>query len=186
MVYTFNEYNHFEQLPLMQKKIVDSLIQNPDANPLFNLLYYNDNNALDNTYLTTQQKGKLIYDGSPISTPFRIFFNPFLDDAFTEECSLLRIFPELIIPNDRIRASITFRIECFTHVKVSTLSNYQTREVTMLQLLLQCLNGVDIGGVGFLSFDRMGNPADKAYLNISNSRNYSGYSLYLSTRTASS
>lgn len=179
-------YNQFTQLPLMQFQIISYLIQSPNANPIFNLLYYNTPNALDLPILTSQQKGSLVYDGSPITTSFRIFLNPFLDDVFNEQCSLIRIFPEIVTPKNRVVSDITFRIECFSHVKISTLNNYTTRNVTMLQNLLQNLNGINIGGVGLLSFDRMGSPYDRANLNISNSRNYEGYSIYISTHTSSS
>jgi hypothetical protein len=47
-------------------------------------------------------------------------------------------------------------MEIFSHHKINHLSNYQTRIDTITGELLALFNGTDIGGLGVLFFDKMG------------------------------
>jgi len=175
-------YNKFEQIPMMSYNILSYLIQNNED--IWKILNYPSTDCLSKPNLSQSEKGALIYSGETDSTPYRAFLDSFLDDAFTEQVSLIRIFPEIISPKSRVLADVTFHIQAFSHVKLQYLDGYMNRNVYLMQQILQTLNGQDIEGVGSLSFDRMGNPYDKAFLNISNSRSFSGYSIFMSTHTA--
>jgi len=177
-----NGYNKFGQIPMMSYNILSYLIQNNED--IWKILKYPSSDCLSQPNLTQSEKGALIYSGEADSTPYRAFLDNFLDDAFVEQVSLLRIFPEIIIPTSRVLSSVTFHIQAFSHVKLQILDGYMNRNVYLMQQILQTLNGMDISGVGNLSFDRMGNPYDRANLNISNSKSFSGYSIFMSTRTA--
>ena len=174
-------YNTFEKLPLMQYKIIEQLMLNNED--LFKMLKYNENNCLDRPNLTLEEKSALIYPGDIDSSNYRIFLDFFTDDSFTEQCSLLRIYPYFISPPNRVISDITFCIEFLSHNKITQLNNYTNRNVYAFQQIIETINGTDVSGVGLLSFDRTGNPRDSAVLNL-NSRNYQGYSIYISTHTS--
>jgi len=165
----------------MQYNIIAHLMQNNED--IWKILRYNDPDCLNKPNLTMNQKASLIYSGQPISTPYRVFMSA-IDDSFEEQVSLLRIFPDLIIPRSRSVADITFVIQVFSHVKCQYLSNYTNRTVVLMQNVLQTLNGVDtIPGLGKIVFDRNANSYDRASLSITNNRNFTGYSIVLSTFT---
>lgn len=179
---TFTDYNQYKLLPMMQYNIAEYLMLNNEN--IWKLLKYPENSALTKSDLTLPEKSKLIYQGEPDANGFRVFFTDYIDDSFTDQCSILRIFPEIITPKNAVLSTITFRIEVFSHVKIQMLNNYTTRNVALLQQVLETINGRPINGVGVLGFDRMGCPYDKSYLNISNSKNYTGYSILISTHIA--
>jgi len=177
-----NTYNTFENLPLLQYRIVSYLQQNNEN--IWKVLKYNSNDCLSKPNLSQSEKGDLIYQGEPISSGYRCFTDSFQDDAFTDECSIIRIFPDLIVPKNRTVSDILFKIEMLSHVKIQFLLGYMNRNVYLLQQILKTLNGIDkIDGLGRLVFDQKDNRSDRANLNISNNRNYSGFSLYMSTFT---
>lgn len=177
-----NEYNQYKQLPQMPYNIVSYLLLN--NNDIWKLLYYTESNALDRTNITIDEKKSLIYNGESISDNKRVFFQPFTDDAFTEPCALLRVYPVTIIPENSYIGIVDFAIEIMSHVKINQLNNYSTRILTMLQQVIETLNGVNINGIGNMFFDKKGSYGDVARLNIYNNRNYLGYTVVLSTKTA--
>lgn len=181
---TINDgFNNFSQLPMMQYNIISCLILNNED--IWKILKYNNPSCLSQQNLSQSDKASLIYQGQPDSTGYRVFMDSMQDDSFTDQCTILRVFPDIIIPKSRVLADITFRLEILSHTKLQYLDGYMNRNVYMLQQILATLNGQDsIQGVGLFSFDRMGSPYDKATFSMSNNRNYTGFALYMSTHTA--
>lgn len=165
----------------MQYNIIAYLMENNED--IWKILQYNDPDCLSKPNLSLSGKATLIYSGQPISTSYRVFMST-IDDSFTEQVSLIRIFPELIVPRNRSVADVNFIVQAFSHVKCQYLSNYTNRTVVLMQNILETLNGVDtIPGMGKITFDRNYSVYNKATLNINNGRNYSGYSINFSTFT---
>lgn len=164
---------------MMPYKIISYMIENNQD--IFKLLKYSTSDALDKSDLTQIEKAELIYNGEPDATGKRIFFQPAMDDAFTEMISQFRIYPDIIIPEDHIRGIVTFNFELISHVKVNTLNNYSTRTLCMLQSAISTLNGINIDGVGQLFFNKKASSFNYAKYNIYNGKNYIGYNLLLST-----
>jgi len=177
------EYNILSRLPLMQYKIIEHLVKNNED--IWKLLKYPESNALENTALSISEKSELIYPGGGMDADkYRVFMDILSDDSFTQQSSLIRIYPLVILPKDRIRADVTFCIQVLCHSKITQLCNYTNRNVYMFQQIIETLNGSDINGVGLLAFDKMGNPNDRIIADINNNRNYQGYSIYMSTHTS--
>lgn len=178
-----NAYNTLDRLPLMSYKIIEHLVLNNED--LWKILKYDTSDSLDKPNLTLDEKTALIYPGNGLDgNNFRFFMDFFIDDSFNTQCSLVRVYPLVISPQNRIISDITFCIEVLSHCKITHLNNYTNRNVYMMQQIIKTLNGGDVNGVGLLAFDRMGNSNDRAVLNISNNRNYQGYSIYMSTHTS--
>lgn len=177
-----NEYNNFNNLPLMQYKIIGYLMQNNED--IWKVLNYPTTDCLSKPNLTMSQKASLIYQGQSNSSGYRCFMDSFTDDAFIDQCSILRVFPDVIIPKNRSVSDLVFRIEVLSHVKIQYLDGYMNRNVYLFQQILKTLNGIDkIVGLSRLVFDRNDNSFDRASLNISNNRNYTGYSILMSSFT---
>ena len=107
------------------------------------------------------KKAKLIYNGESIATDYSVFFDYMMDDAETEMNTLLRIYPAEVYPINRVHGLCTVNIEVFAHSKINHLSNYSTRVDTIIQSLIEVLNGSDIGGIGSMFFDNQSSRYDK-------------------------
>lgn len=177
-----NEYNTLENLPLLQYNIISYLMGNNED--IWKILKYTSTSCLRESNLSLHEKGALIYGGQPDSSGYRVFMDSFMDDAFINECSILRIFPDVVSPKNRTVADLVVRIEVLSHVKIQYLDGYMNRNVYLLQQILKTLNGIDkIDGLGRLVFDKNDNTYDRATLNISNNRSFTGYSIVMSSFT---
>ena len=148
-------YNEYEELPLASYNCAKYLLENNEL--LWKLLYYSDPNAYKNDSshpnLTTAQKGALIYDGNPVETNYRVFFDAGQDDAWTGANCVLRIAPFDIEPTNHIYGKVGMLFQCYAAYKINTLSNYNIRTLRVIQQVLKTLNGAEIGGIGRLFFD---------------------------------
>jgi hypothetical protein len=175
----FNSYNKYTNLREMPYKIISHLLLNNED--IWKLLKYTTPNALNEPNLTIEEKASLIYNGQVDSSSYRVFMQPSTDDSFPENCAILRVYPDIIIPKDNIKGVVTFTFELLSHAKINTLNNYSTRIIWMLQQTIETLNGANIDGLGALFFNRMGSNYDGAKQNLFNNKNYFGYTLMMST-----
>ena len=148
-------YNAYSSIPLISYNIISYLIDNNEA--IFKLLYYNDSNAWrsdsNHLNLTKPQKGSLIFDGIKSQTDCRIFMDTGNDDSWQVESTQLRVSVVKGIPTNHVFGYITVGFEIYSHYKVNTLSNYTTRDMVILQEIIEVLNGKEIDGIGTLFFD---------------------------------
>lgn len=159
-------YDKFSLLPLIPYNIVKYLMENDEQ--IWKLLEYSDADAYrddaSHLPLTTAQKGNLVYNGVKPINDCRIFLDLGQDDSFLVETALIRIGMPEIIPSNYVRGNLLIGMEVLTHYKVSTLSNYQPRVDSIVQRLIQILNGADIVGIGRLFFDARINNKCRAYM----------------------
>lgn len=148
-----NAYATYPQLPEMSYKIIENLITNPDAEIIWKLLKYPDKDAWKKENLTKAEKAAMIYGGEANQDEYNVFLDYFMDEATNKEKSFLRIYPSYVLPTNRTYGICCISIEVFIHSQINHLSNYTTRLDTIIQKLLEILNGSDIGGVGVLFFD---------------------------------
>ncbi len=163
-MYDVNAYNKYESLPNFSYKIIEHLIKKTEAEILWKLLYYNDVDAYKKENLTKEQKAALIYKGTGQESDFSVFLDFTMDDAITDQKSFLRIYPASIYPVTRTTGICGINFEVLVHGKINHLSNYTTRIDTIIQTLIEVLNGVDIGGLGVLFFDGSTSSFDKVQL----------------------
>ena len=178
---SINEYSDYEALNMMSFSIINYLVENNED--IWKLLKYNDNDALSpsNPNLSKSEKGSLIYSGQPDASLYRVFMQPATDSAFEKQSTQLRVYPDIIIPHNRINGTVTMTFEIVSHADLNSLSNYGTRIVWIIQQLIKTFNGKNIKGVGNLAFDKQGCPYDSAKQNLYNRKNYFGYTLMMST-----
>jgi len=146
-----NSYNKFELLPKISYNCISYLIENNEL--IWKLLHYTTPDAWNKTNLTKAEKGALIYAGQPDETSYRVFQDTGQDISWVKECAILRISVFELIPTTYVYGNISLGAEVYAHHKVNHMSNYQTRVDTIVQQLIETLNGAEIGGLGRLYFD---------------------------------
>ena len=146
-------YATYGVMPHISYKIIEHLINNPNAEIIWKLLKYTDADAWKKPNLTKEEKTKMIYDGKTSQDNCNVFLDYFMDEATNQEKSFLRIYPSYIFPKNRTSGICCVNMEVYIHSQINHLSNYTTRLDTIIQKLIEILNGVDINGVGVLYFD---------------------------------
>lgn len=156
-------YAKYEDLPKFSYNIIEHLMKckTDSAEMIWKLLKYTDRDAWQKGNLTDEEKADLIYNGEPIEPKFHIFMDSGMDDAITEESTFIRIYPYYVTPITRTTGVVDIAFEIISHYKINTLSNYQTRTDTILQSLIDNLNGASIGGLGLMYFDNNASRTDK-------------------------
>jgi hypothetical protein len=177
---TSSAYNKFTDYPLLSYNITSYLMDNNEL--IWKLLYYDTPDAWDKGNLTSAQKAALIYKGEEDGTPFKVFFDPGNPDVETKQTSVLKISPIGAVAKNRTVGIITMCMEVYVHYKINTLSNYTTRMDTIIQQIVETLNGVDVGGVGKLFFDGLRDQTDRIY--DSGKTPFKGKKVYMSTNEA--
>lgn len=148
-----NAYASYKPLTQLSYRIIEHLIKCPEAEIIWKLLKYPDADAWDKPNLTKKEKVSLIYNGAKSQESFSVFLDPFEDEATNQQKSYLRIYPTSIYPSTRTYGICVINFEVFVHSQINHLSDYTTRVDTIIQKLLEILNGCDVGGVGVLYFD---------------------------------
>lgn len=148
-----NAYSNYTGMEKLSYRILEHLMSNPEAEIIWKLLKYNDADAWKKPNLTKKEKSALIYNGMSSQDNFNVFFDSFMDEATNKEKSFLRIYPSSILPIKRTYGVCCINLEVFVHSQINHLSNYTTRLDTIIQKLIEVLNGVDVEGVGVLYFD---------------------------------
>lgn len=148
-----NAYASYNVMPEISYRIIEHLMNNPEAEIIWKLLKYNDADAWSKPNLTKKEKAAMIYDGVKAQDEFNVFLDYFMDESTNKEKSFLRIYPSSVFPTTRTYGICIVNIEVFIHSQINHLSNYTTRLDTIIQKLLEVLNGCDVKGVGVLYFD---------------------------------
>ena len=176
-----NAYAKYTQFPLYSYDLVKYLLDNNEL--IWKLIYYDTPDAWNETNLTSNQKGALIYDGQDNITDYRVFFDPGQNNAWTNECCLIRIYPYTLIGNSRTTGTCDIMFDVFSHYKINHMSNYQTRVDTIIQQFIEVFNGIDVGlGIGKLYFDQLATRTDM--VRTSGQPPFKGKSLIMSNRLA--
>lgn len=152
---TFNRdaYNKYQQLPNFSYRIIEHLMTNDKAELLWKLLKYNDVDAYDKPNLTQEEKAALIYKGVGTQDEFSVFLDYMSTDAEYTAKSILRIYPGESTPITRTTGIQGINIEIFVEFTINHLADYTTRVDRIVQILIEVLNGANIGGVGQLFLD---------------------------------
>lgn len=175
----FNDFNRFENLDGIETKIVNHLVtsQSKHAQAFWKLLKYNDLYALSQPELTTSEKLNLIYNDNGEITSKRVFFQPFVNDAWQEQCCSVYIFVSDIYPYDQGRSNVDITVETVVHSKICAIAGdgdpdlnpqanpndsdaegnvivaYKNRATVLLKSVLAELNGLYLDGIGYLQFN---------------------------------
>lgn len=160
MTISDGSYAQYEDFDSFSYKCISYLIDNDEV--VWKLLKYMSPDAWNQTNLTRDEKIELIYNGSDDSSKFKVFLDSGSPDAFTREDCLIRISPHSLFPENRTVGTINIMFEVYANFHVNTLSNYKTRTDMITKRFIQVFNGINIGGIGRLYFDRVGSYSDRS------------------------
>lgn len=176
------QYNQHTAIRYISENIIYHLIDNNEI--IWKLLKYDSEDALYKPNLTRAEKIDLIYKGRGIKTEgYRVFRQPFIDDAELNGSSMIRVFLSNIIPVNKTISDVAITIECLVHNKNIMIESdleditYENRLELLLQQVIECLNGAKVKGLGLLFFDMEGNYLTKAIIGLYNNRNYHGFKI---------
>lgn len=151
-------YNKYEPFPQYSYECIKYLRDNNQL--IWKLLKYNTPDAWENSKpnLSPEEKGDLIWAGKGDSSDYRIFADDGVPDVETKEITRLSIYPYGISPDNRTVGSVSIMMEVYSHFKINTLSNYETRVDRIIQQLLYTFNGVKVPnlGIGRIFFAKPG------------------------------
>ena len=148
-----SSYNKITSFPLISYNLISYLMDNDEY--IWRLLYYDSADAWNENEcvnLTKKQKGELIYNGKGQEVDYRIFFDVG-DDSWTKQANLLRIFPMESIPHNYVYGHTSICFQVYSHAKNYMLTNYTTRNDSIIQRLIEVFNGADIPNIGRIFFD---------------------------------
>jgi len=154
----YNKYEGIDELPY---KCVEYLMEHNEM--IWKLLKYNSSDAYKKVDLTQEEKGALVYKGQEDATLYRVFMDIGMPDVWTQEACVLRCSLFEDYPDNRTVGTVLMLFEMYSHYKIHHLDNYRIRTDMMFQQVVKTMNGVAIGGIGRLHFDKMGYSGDKMY-----------------------
>ncbi len=177
-----NIYNKYDGLQNLTLYVIQYLMLNNED--IWKLLKYDTQDALERPNLKREEKAALIYHGNSGGDmdDYRVFRTPYLDDITTSQQAQLRVYLESITPDTLVYGTVDINIEVICHVKMIELNDYQNRIESLVWQVLKTLNGVEVGGIGKLFFDRNGSFYDLVKMNRYNNRNFYGYTITMSTK----
>lgn len=154
-------YNDFRQFSKLSYNCIKYMMNENEL--IWKLLKYTDPDAWNKADLTQEEKGALIYAGQQDTSEYNVFMDGKQPDVLVDEVSLLRIMPHYAVGVNRTVGYIEVSMEVFSHYKINHMSNYQTRVDTIAEELLATFNGSDIGGLGFMNFDKMADESARLF-----------------------
>lgn len=199
----YNDFNRYQNLDGISAKIVEHLVasQSKHAQMFWKILKYNELNALSKKNLTQSERKDLIFHDNGQTTDKRVFFAPFIDDAWQEQCSSVYIYVDKIYPVDHLKSIVGIKVEVVVHSKISTINGdgdmelnsdanpndsdkegnivvaFKNRATVLLKCVLAELNGLYLDGIGYLQLNTRLLSDSQAQSNLWNRRAFWGYSV---------
>lgn len=202
-------FNRFTNLDSIEDRIIYYLLSPNNKKPqeleqthiIWKLLMYNDLEALNKPTPKYQDVVKLIANDNISQTDKRIFRDLHLEDGWIEQCSLLKIYIDQVIPQNRAMANVLVGIDIITHNKITNVRVPQDDKTTwidevdgmpvrietknrtsvLMKAVLSLLNGAEVAGVGQLVFDPKLSRFIKAESGLWNNRNFGGVKIVMGT-----
>ncbi len=146
------------------------------------------------------ERWDLVNNDNGQTTTKRVFFSPFVDDAWEEQCSSMYIFVENLYPYDHLRATIGVTVETIVHCKISAITGdgdpdlnpkanpndsdskgsvvvpFKNRATVLLKSVLAELNGLYLDGIGYLQIITRAGLPGKVEMPLWNNRSFYGHS----------
>lgn len=197
-----HKFNKFNNLESINDRIIFYLLSPLDktdeelvqVHNLWRCIYYPTSDALLKPLPTFKQVMSLLSNGQQGQDDKRIFRSPYMDDAWKEECSFIKIYIDSVIPMNAYLAQVNMGIDCVCHNKIVNLTvpekdesafiaevdgekyyvETKSRISVMIKAVLSLLNGANIQGVGEMHFNYERFMYNEARYALWNNRNFEG------------
>nr|DAH41364.1 MAG TPA: hypothetical protein [Caudoviricetes sp.] len=176
-------YNSLSRLPTIPYNIMVYLAKSTDpiADVFWKMLAYRDYNALSHEPLTFQQKMKLVWAQNKQDT-YSVFLTNLIEDAMAESKQIVKIYQYYIHASELYTSTVVYAFDCLYGGQMS-LVEYNGVPVNRGDLFIHCiltlLNGVEVGGVGKLTFLDDMSRYSAARSTIGNNKTFTGVQLYM-------
>lgn len=176
-------YNSLSRLPTIPYNIMVYLAKSTDpiAEVFWKMLAYKDYKALSHEPLTFQQKMKLVWAQGKQDT-YSVFLTNLIEDAMAESKQIVKIYQYYIHASELYTSTVVYAFDCLYGGQMS-LVEYNGIPVNRGDLFIHCilalLNGVEVGGVGKLTFLNDMSRYSAARSTIGNNKTFTGVQLYM-------
>ena len=176
-------YNSLSRLPTIPYNIMVYLAKSTDpiAEIFWKMLAYKDYKALSHEPLTFQQKMKLVWAQGKQDT-HSVFLTNLIEDAMAESKQIVKIYQYYIHASELYTSTVVYAFDCLYGGQMS-LVEYNGIPVNRGDLFIHCilalLNGVEVGGVGKLTFLDDMSRYSAARSTIGNNKTFTGVQLYM-------
>ena len=176
-------YNSLSALPTIPYNIMVYLAKSTDpiAEIFWKMLAYKDYKALSHEPLTFQQKMKLVWAQGKQDT-YSVFLTNLIEDAMAESKQIVKIYQYYIHASELYTSIVVYAFDCLYGGQMS-LVEYNGIPVNRGDLFIHCilalLNGVEVGGVGKLTFLDDMSRYSAARSTIGNNKTFTGVQLYM-------
>ena len=176
-------FNSLSALPTIPYNIMVYLAKSTDpiAEIFWKMLAYKDYKALSHEPLTFQQKMKLVWAQGKQDT-YSVFLTNLIEDAMAESKQIVKIYQYYIHASELYTSTVVYAFDCLYGGQMS-LVEYNGIPVNRGDLFIHCiltlLNGVEVGGVGKLTFLDDMSRYSAARSTIGNNKTFTGVQLYM-------
>ena len=176
-------FNSLSALPTIPYNIMVYLAKSTDpiAEVFWKMLAYRDYKALSHEPLTFQQKMKLVWAQGKQDT-YSVFLTNLIEDAMAESKQIVKIYQYYIHASELYTSTVFYAFDCLYGGQMS-LVEYNGIPVNRGDLFIHCilalLNGVEVGGVGKLTFLDDMSRYSAARSTIGNNKTFTGVQLYM-------
>lgn len=176
-------YNSLSRLPTIPYNIMVYLAKSTDpvAEVFWKMLAYKDYKTLSHEPLTFQQKMKLVWAQGKQDT-YSVFLTNLIEDAMAESKQIVKIYQYYIHASELYTSTVVYAFDCLYGGQMS-LVEYNGVPVNRGDLFIHCvlalLNGVEVGGVGKLTFLDDMSRYSAARSTIGNNKTFTGVQLYM-------
>jgi len=211
MIDNLMDYNRLDQLAGIEDRILYYLLSEKNKTPeelklvhkIWRILYYNDMDALidDEEHPLPSYKDivKLISADNSHQADKRIFRSPRVEEMWTEECSILKVYVDTIVPKNHLYSIVNIGLDIIVNTKIINLAvpddepnvwidevdgtpltvMTMSRVTALTQAIVSLLNGASIQGVGKVIFSSQLSIYNKAQYAIWNNRNFEGIKIVM-------
>lgn len=183
-------YNSLSRLPTIPYNIMVYLAKStdPTAEVFWKMLAHKDYKALSHEPLTFQQKMKLVWAQGKQDT-YSVFLTNLIEDAMAESKQIVKIYQYYIHASELYTSTVVYAFDCLYGGQMS-LVEYNGVPVNRGDLFIHCvltlLNGVEVGGVGKLTFLDDMSRYSAARSTIGNNKTFTGVQLYMAVNVGDS
>lgn len=183
-------YNSLSRLPTIPYNIMVYLAKStdPTAEVFWKMLAYKDYKALSHEPLTFQQKMKLVWAQGKQDT-YSVFLTNLIEDTMAESKQIVKIYQYYIHASELYTSTVVYAFDCLYGGQMS-LVEYNGVPVNRGDLFIHCiltlLNGVEVGGVGKLTFLDDMSRYSAARSTIGNNKTFTGVQLYMAVNVGDS
>lgn len=176
-------YNSLSALPFIPYNIIVYLATSPKAENLWKMLASSSYDCLSMDNLTFDEKIKLIWKNGK-QEDYSVFFTNLVEDAICESKCIFKLYQYYIQPNEPYVSAVTFAFDCLYGGNMSLVEFNGlpvSRGDLFIHIILDTLNGANVGGVGKLMFLNDISRYSLGKSVIGNSRTFTGVELFMST-----